>query len=85
MTETVTDTTLGNRSANWTYDAVGNRLTQVETETSGTTTTTYVYDNNDRLEPVSNFVFVSHTMLQKKEQRWLTRPVRSTRSSLMSC
>ena len=24
MTETVTDPTLGNRSANWTYDAVGN-------------------------------------------------------------
>ncbi len=48
-TETVTDPTLGNRSASWTYDAVGNRLTQVETDTSGATTTTYVYDDNDRL------------------------------------
>ncbi|MEM8682201.1 MAG: RHS repeat-associated core domain-containing protein [Pseudomonadota bacterium] len=49
LTETVTDPTLGNRSAGWTYDAVGNRLTQVETDVSGTTTTTYVYDNNDRI------------------------------------
>ena len=49
LTEAVTDSTLGNRSASWTYDSVGNRLTQVETDTAGSTTTTYVYDNNDRL------------------------------------
>ncbi|MEO1245948.1 MAG: Ig-like domain-containing protein [Pseudomonadota bacterium] len=49
LTETVTDPTLGNRSAGWTYDAVGNRLTQVETDASGTTTTTYTYDDNDRI------------------------------------
>ena len=49
LTETVTDPTLGNRSASWTYDAVGNGLTQMETDTRGTTTTTYVYDDNDRL------------------------------------
>ena len=48
-TETVTDATLGNRSASWTYDAVGNRLTQVETNAAGTTTTSYIYDDNDRL------------------------------------
>jgi len=47
--EGVTDATLGNRTSNWTYDAVGNRLTQTETSSAGTTTTTYVYDDNDRL------------------------------------
>jgi len=50
MSETVTDPTLGNRSAGWTYDAVGNRMTQTETDASGTTTTNYIYDNNDRIE-----------------------------------
>jgi len=49
ITETVTDATLGNRSAAWTYDAVGNRLTQTEIDGGGTTITAYVYDTNDRL------------------------------------
>jgi RHS repeat-associated protein len=47
--EAVTDPTLGSRSSAWTYDAVGNRLTQTETDAGGTTTTTYTYDDNDRL------------------------------------
>ena len=47
--ETFSHDNAGNRSAGWTYDAVGNRLTQVETESTGTTTTTYTYDNNDRI------------------------------------
>lgn len=50
LTETVTDPTLGNRSASWSYDAVGNRLTQVETDATVSTTTTFVYDDNDRLQ-----------------------------------
>ncbi len=47
--ETVSDATLGNRSASWSYDAVGNRLSEVETTAAGTDTTTYSYDANDRL------------------------------------
>ena len=47
--ETITDPTLGDRNASWTYDAVGNRETQTEVDAVGTTTTTYVYDDNDRL------------------------------------
>ncbi len=47
--ETVSDATLGDRTATWTYDAVGNRLSEVETTTAGTDTTTYSYDANDRL------------------------------------
>ena len=50
LTETVTDPNLGNRSASWTYDPVGNRMTQTETDASGTTTTTYTYDDNDRIQ-----------------------------------
>jgi RHS repeat-associated protein len=34
----------------WTYDSVGNRLTQVLTTAGTSETTSYVYDDNDRLE-----------------------------------
>ncbi|MDX1488908.1 MAG: IS110 family transposase [Acidiferrobacterales bacterium] len=39
----------------------------------------------DHREGVINFVFVSHSMLEKKEQTWLTKQARLTRSSLTSC
>lgn len=42
--EQVTDATNGNRNTTFTYNAVGNRLTQ----DSDGTITTYVYDDNDR-------------------------------------
>ena len=38
-----------NRTTNWTYDAVGNRLTQAKVTASGSASTTYAYDNDDRL------------------------------------
>lgn len=37
------------RSSRWTYDKVGNRLTQVVDTSTGSETTSYVYDSNDRL------------------------------------
>jgi RHS repeat-associated protein len=37
------------RTSAWTYDAVGNRLTQTITSNNGPKSTTYQYDNNDRL------------------------------------
>jgi len=55
--ETVTQ--LGNdRTTNWTYDRTGNRLTQTKSlgpvgSPTGTASTTYVYDANDRLETES--------------------------------
>jgi len=38
------------RTSVWTYDPVGNRLTQALTTDGTTETTIYAYDNNDRLE-----------------------------------
>lgn len=38
------------RTTNFVYDKVGNRLSQTETTATGTETTTYQYDHNDRLE-----------------------------------
>lgn len=43
--EQVTDALRGDRTTSWTFDAVGNRLTQ--TDAAGVTS--YVYDTNDRL------------------------------------
>ncbi len=43
--EQVTDPFIGSRTTSWTYDAVGNRLTQVEDDHL----TNYGYDDNDRL------------------------------------
>lgn len=46
VTETdVTDSTLGDETTIYTYDAVGN----IQTRTDNNGTTTYTYDNNDRL------------------------------------
>ncbi len=47
--EAVTDPTYGDRTTSWTYDKVGNRLTEATTTASGTETVTYEYDRNDRL------------------------------------
>ena len=47
--ETVQDPQHGNRTTSWTYDKVGNRLTQAEEGA----TTTYAYDLNDRLQSES--------------------------------
>jgi RHS repeat-associated protein len=44
--EKMTDSRLGNRTADYVYDLVGNRMSKADT-TDGTTT--YVYDANDRL------------------------------------
>jgi RHS repeat-associated protein len=38
------------RVSAWTYDRVGNRLSQTVTTSAATETTTYAYDDNDRLE-----------------------------------
>ncbi len=49
------------RSSSWTYDRVGNRLTQVVINTAGTETTSYAYDDNDRLTTeVSNGVITAY-------------------------
>ena len=47
--EQVTDATRGNRVSSWSYDAVGNRTTEVRTKSGTTLTTLYTYDDNDRL------------------------------------
>jgi RHS repeat-associated protein len=52
--EQVTDTTRGNRTSVWTYDAVGNRLTESRTKAAVTVNTVYAYDDNDRLLSHSN-------------------------------
>src|SRR5687768_1434449 len=44
--EAITDPTNGNRTITYTYDDVGNRLTKVDSVDG---TTTYAYNNNDRL------------------------------------
>ena len=43
--ERTTDAGRGNRTTSWTFDAVGNRQTQIDNGVL----TSYVYDNNDRL------------------------------------
>ena len=43
--ERATDTARGDRTTNWTFDAVGNRLTQIDNGI----VTSYTYDANDRL------------------------------------
>ena len=47
--EDVTDPDIGDRLLSWTYDAVGNRFTQDRVDITGTTTTTYSFDENDRI------------------------------------
>lgn len=47
--EQVSDGTRGNRTTTWTYDAVGNRLVQSRSKAGVNVSTTYVYDDNDRL------------------------------------
>ena len=48
--EVVTDPNIGNRTSTWTYDAVGNRLTQNSVVGAASAAiTAYVYDANDQL------------------------------------
>jgi RHS repeat-associated protein len=42
------------RSSDWTYDRVGNRLTQALTTAAGNENTSYAYDDNDRLLTETN-------------------------------
>jgi RHS repeat-associated protein len=48
--EAVTDAAVGNRTTSWSYDDVGNRLTETTNSVAGTEMVTYSYDANDRLQ-----------------------------------
>jgi RHS repeat-associated protein len=77
VSEAVTDLVHGNQLSGFTYDKVGNRLTQ----TQNAVTTVYNYDNNDRLltEKVNGQAVVSYTYdnngstLNKSEANKLTQ------------
>jgi YD repeat-containing protein len=47
--EQITDPAYGNRSSDFAYDKVGNRLIQAQNISGVVTTTTYSYDANDRI------------------------------------
>lgn len=47
--EAVTDAAVGDRTTRWSYDAVGNRLTETTTTATGSESVSYGYDVNDRL------------------------------------
>ena len=57
--ERIDDPVDGIATIDYTYDAVGNRLTKVETKPTQTITTTYTYDDNDRL--ITEIVTVTGT------------------------
>jgi RHS repeat-associated protein len=49
VAEATTDAAIGSRTTTWSYDKVGNRLSETEVTASGTDVTSYVYDDIDRL------------------------------------
>jgi RHS repeat-associated protein len=67
--EVVSGTGSQNRSSQWTYDRVGNRLTQSNSGTINSSAT-YTYDSNDRLQSESGFTYAydSNGNLVSKKQ-----------------